>query len=149
MAFDKDRYLKDDTPPPLTQGKRLEVTLNMDVQNILNIKEVKNIFSLKFKLEETWKDSRLSYYNLKEDQELNSLIYLTDNRSGFLQYYFPTPGRILRQRMMNRPLLKLFVQRKDHDLAWIPMRISWSTKDLKMKSRSSAFTRLTFSVIMK
>ena len=60
VAFDKDRYLKDDTPPPLTQGKRLEVTLNIDVQNILNIKEVKNILSLKFKLEETLKDSRLS-----------------------------------------------------------------------------------------
>ena len=26
-------------------------------------------------MEETWKDSRLSYYNIKEDQELNSLIY--------------------------------------------------------------------------
>ena len=76
VAFDKDRYLKDDTPPPLTQGERLEVTLNVDVQNILNIIEVKNILSLKFRLEQTWRDSRLQYYNLKTDQELNSLIYL-------------------------------------------------------------------------
>ena len=76
VAFDKDRYLKDDTPPPQDQGERLKVTLNMDVQNILNIMEVKNILALKFRLEAIWRDSRLQYYNLKTDQELNSLVYI-------------------------------------------------------------------------
>ena len=75
VALDTERYLKDDSPPPLTPGRKLEVTLSVDIKNILNLREVQNIISLKFLLESTWKDSRIKYYNLKEDEELNTLIY--------------------------------------------------------------------------
>ena len=75
VALDKERYLKDDTPPPLTAGKRLEVILSVDVQNILDIQEVQKILSLKLDLQESWNDSRLQYYNLKEDEDLNTLFF--------------------------------------------------------------------------
>ena len=75
VAIDKDRYIRDDTPPPLIKAEKLEVTLGLNIQNILDIKEVDNIFTLKFDMEAFWKDSRLQFYNLKEDMEMNSLIF--------------------------------------------------------------------------
>ena len=74
VALDEERYLKDDTPPPLKPGDKQEVTLSLEIQNILNIREVQKIISLKFKLEQIWMDARLQYYNLKEDEELNTLM---------------------------------------------------------------------------
>ena len=75
VAFDAERYLKDNTPPPAGQASKLEVTLAVNILNILNIIEVQKIFSLKFNLEATWLDPRLQYYNIKEDEGLNSLTY--------------------------------------------------------------------------
>ena len=75
VALDIERYLKDDTPPPIKPSKRLEVILSVDIQNILDIQEVQKILSLKLNLEESWKDARLQYYNLKEDEELNTLMF--------------------------------------------------------------------------
>ena len=75
VVLDMERYKKDDTPPPLQLGKNLEVILTVDIQNILDIQEVQKILSLKFNLQETWRDSRMQFYNLKEDEELNTLVY--------------------------------------------------------------------------
>ena len=75
VSLDIEQYLKDDTPPPLSPGKRLEVILSLDVQNILDIQEVQKILALKFNMEANWKDSRLQFYNLKEDEELNTLMF--------------------------------------------------------------------------
>ena len=73
VILDIEQYLKDATPPPLVQGEKLEVILGLNVQIILDIKEVRKIFALKFNMEASWKDSRLMFYNLKADDELNSL----------------------------------------------------------------------------
>ena len=73
VAFDIERYKADETPPALKAGTKLKVTLDINIQNILNIIEVKKIISLKFRLAETWRDSRLQYFNLKEFEELNTL----------------------------------------------------------------------------
>ena len=75
VALDEDKYLKDKTPPPRQQGEKLDVTLGMDIYNILDIREVQNMIVLKFDLEATWFDSRLNFYNLKIDAEMNTLIY--------------------------------------------------------------------------
>ena len=75
VALDEKRYLKDDTPPSVVEGEKLNVTLNMDIQNILDIQEVAQVLILKFDLEEAWVDSRLQLYNLKEDVEMNTLVY--------------------------------------------------------------------------
>ena len=73
VAFDEERYKPDEAAPSLKEGSKLEVTLGVMIQNILNIIEVQKIISLKFRLEQKWRDSRLQYYNLKKDEELNTL----------------------------------------------------------------------------
>ena len=74
VALDEGKYLKDKTPPPLEEGKNLQVMLSMNIFNILDIREVQNIIVLKFDLETTWLDSRLQFYNLKIDPGMNTLI---------------------------------------------------------------------------
>ena len=75
VSIDEKRYLKDDTPPPVVIGEKLMVTLGIDIISILNIEEVAQVLSLKFDLEEVWLDSRLQFYNLKEDIEMNTLSF--------------------------------------------------------------------------
>ena len=40
----------------------------------MDIKEVAQVLTLKFNLQQVWLDSRLQFYNLKEDIEMNTLI---------------------------------------------------------------------------
>ena len=47
------------------------VTLDVDLWSISNIRENEETFKVKFKLDMKWKDSRLSYINLKEDVYTN------------------------------------------------------------------------------
>ena len=75
ISLDEEKYLKDKTPPPLEKGSKLPVVLSMDIYNILAIQEVDNMISLKFELQGTWFDSRLNFYNLKNNSKMNTLIY--------------------------------------------------------------------------
>ena len=74
VALDEERYLMDDPPPSIVQGENIEVILSMNIQNILDIQEVQQRLALKFDLEEKWLDSRLQFYNLKTDEEMNTLV---------------------------------------------------------------------------
>ena len=74
VSLDEEKYLKDKTPPPLEQGKSLPVILSMNIYNILDIQEVQNMMSLKFDLGTAWIDSRLNFYNLKTNPQMNTLI---------------------------------------------------------------------------
>ena len=56
-------------------GEKLNVTLGVDIINILDIREVDQVLILKFNLEEIWLDSRLQFFNLKEEFEMNTLTY--------------------------------------------------------------------------
>ena len=51
VALDKERYLKGDPPPSIVKGENIEVTLSMNIQNILDIQEVQQRLALKFDLE--------------------------------------------------------------------------------------------------
>ena len=98
VYFDREKYLKDiPPPPPLPQRKnifkhsknyfgkeehnkdakgksnKLKVELKVDLIKILKIDEVNNVFTTQFKLDITWKDSRLKFWNLKIDQKMNIL----------------------------------------------------------------------------
>ena len=75
VSLDEEKYLKDKTPPPMVEGGKLPVVLSVNIFNILDIQEVQNMISLKFKLGAAWQDSRLEYYNLKVNQKMNTLIY--------------------------------------------------------------------------
>merc|ERR1739838_316029 len=39
IAIDEEKYLKDKTPPPLQEGKNLDVMLSINIYNILDIQE--------------------------------------------------------------------------------------------------------------
>ena len=43
----------------------------MDIASVLSISEVNEIFRVKFQLAMVWKDSRLTFLNLKKDNFLN------------------------------------------------------------------------------
>ena len=73
VALDEKRYIKDDPPPPPLQGQKLGVELSMVIKNILDINEVQQVLALKFDLKQVWLDSRLQFYNLKHDIDMNTL----------------------------------------------------------------------------
>ena len=73
VNVDPEKYLKDKTPP--SEGTTLPVEVSSEVWAILNIKEVEQLTKVQFELSLKWFDGRLQYYNLKEDENMNSLLY--------------------------------------------------------------------------
>ena len=73
VALDRERYIKDDCPPVGTD--KLEVELSLDIHSILGISEVDQVMYLKFELDISWRDSRLQFYNLKKDADMNMLVH--------------------------------------------------------------------------
>ena len=73
VNVDPEKYLKDKTPPSGT--KTLPVEVSAQVWAILNIQEVEQLTNLQFQLSLKWFDARLQYYNLKVDENMNSLVY--------------------------------------------------------------------------
>ncbi len=59
--------------PPFTKGKKVLVDLHVEVQSILNIMEVDSLIQLQYKLKLKWRDSRLTFRNLRENAYMNSL----------------------------------------------------------------------------
>ena len=65
-------------PPTLkTDTKQMDdkimIDVSADIISILDIDEISSIFQVQFFLHFTWYDSRLMYYNLKNDTGLNTL----------------------------------------------------------------------------
>ena len=65
-----DKFL---IPPPLKDKNVLEVKFSVQIQNILEIDEMMEIFNVKIKVFREWYDTRLTYMNLKTKSELNRL----------------------------------------------------------------------------
>ena len=49
------------------------LTLSCDIMVVQEIQEVAQFLKLKFRLSLTWKDARVSFYNIKTNEVLNSL----------------------------------------------------------------------------
>ena len=60
-------------PAKSVDGVKSQVTLNIDIWSILGIHEVEEKFRVKFCITMTWKDSRLTFLNLKHDSDLNAV----------------------------------------------------------------------------
>ncbi len=73
-------YLKDIAPPSPAPGKKPELTLSLKISNILNVDEVESIVKLQFGLIISWRDSRLTFQDLNDDESLNSMT-LHDKQS--------------------------------------------------------------------
>ena len=52
---------------------KIEITISVDILNVLEIKEVSEEVTIKFVLVKEFSDNRLIYKNLKEDENLNKL----------------------------------------------------------------------------
>lgn len=64
-----------DVPPSNNKddGSLLDVGVSVDILSILEIAEVDSFISLQLRLRLSWRDSRLTMLNLKEDEDLNTL----------------------------------------------------------------------------
>ena len=99
------RYI---SPPPINSTDKIIIDVSADIMSILDINEISSIFQVLFQLVSnfsqslrltdqkwlqvqfflhlTWQDSRLKFYNLKDDTGLNALSPQVQN-SCHHQYY--------------------------------------------------------------
>ena len=66
--IDEKNYLKDKPP------KQAVVKIKIELLKILEIGEVEMLFRNQYRLYMEWFDSRVTFYNLQENQGLNTLI---------------------------------------------------------------------------
>ncbi len=80
LTTDKS-YLKE-VPPPSASGvdALVNVTVSLDILQILDITEVENTITLQIEVRLTWRDRRLTLVNLKPDKDLNTLTALYRSR---------------------------------------------------------------------
>merc|ERR1719228_2412383 len=69
----KSSYLKQLSPPPQQNEKLLKVFISMDILLISKVDEIGQIFSVQFRMSAKWKDTRLTFLNLKRNVNLNVL----------------------------------------------------------------------------
>ena len=74
VSMDKNKYLKDRPPTPIFTDK-FQVNVSIDIRSVLDIQEVKMVLKLLFILDLSWFDNRLQFYNLKDDDNMNTLTY--------------------------------------------------------------------------
>ena len=68
VVIDQNNYLKDKPP------KAAVVKIRIELLQVLEIGEIKMLFSTQYKLHMQWFDQRVTFYNLNDNQELNSLV---------------------------------------------------------------------------
>ena len=66
-------YNKFLVPPPFKKGEKLILNLTLDIKEILEINEIRNVIQTKFRYQRTWYDSQLTYQNLKK-QDNNKVL---------------------------------------------------------------------------
>ena len=59
-------YNKFLVPPPLEKDEKLKLNLTLNIKEILEINEIKNVIQTKFRYQRRWYDSQLTYQNLKK-----------------------------------------------------------------------------------
>ena len=88
VNIDPEKYLKGKTPP--SETATLPVEVSGQVWKILEIQEVGQLTKIQFELSLKWFDSRLQYYNLKDNEKMNPLLYEKTKGSGFHEPFFKT-----------------------------------------------------------
>lgn len=73
LDLDLDAYNKEVPPPPLEEQEKLILSTDINIQNILELDEVKSLVSLQLDLQISWSDQRINFFNLKEEKQLNVL----------------------------------------------------------------------------
>ena len=83
VFIDPKNYLKYYPPIPEGKNEMLEIKVNMILFAIEKIKEIDMTFETKFTLIVEWKDHRLTYYNLKQQNEAN-IISMDDRKKMWI-----------------------------------------------------------------
>ena len=73
VNFDPEKYLKGRTPP--SETPTLPVEVSGQIWTILDIQEVEQLKNIQFELVLKWFDTRLQFYNLKDNATMNFLLY--------------------------------------------------------------------------
>ncbi len=69
-----EAYLKDVPPPPPVQSSYLSpINISVDILSVLGIYEVRGLVRLQLQLDLSWFDERLTMFNLKDSNNLNTL----------------------------------------------------------------------------
>ena len=68
-----ESYLNEVPVPPDDDKLLADIHLSIDVIQVLELVEVESEMSLQYRLTLIWKDSRVSFRNLKEDTYLNTV----------------------------------------------------------------------------
>ena len=69
-----DSYLTYYPAPPIKgEGNKSEIFLSVALKSVLDIKEVESTINVQFVLSLKWKDPRIIYRNLKEENFLNQI----------------------------------------------------------------------------
>ena len=76
VRIDETTYIRE-YPPITVDGDRtlikLPINISLDILKILEINEVEGVFEVSFRLHSTWVDERLTYANLNNNSNLNTL----------------------------------------------------------------------------
>ena len=66
-------YKKDMNPPPMAQEDKAKIIVSIELNEFLGIDEIAQSFHLSYELTSRWKDPRLTYHNLKKNENQNVL----------------------------------------------------------------------------
>ena len=75
VHMESEKYLKSKTPPVSNKTEKLAVEMNIKITEIISIDEVDQIINIQFELVMSCFDSRLKFFNLKENQKMNKLTF--------------------------------------------------------------------------
>ena len=99
-------YLVNEPAPEINDNTRVprkpEVNIRIDIWNILSIVEVDSLLEIQFKITLLWKDSRLTFRNLKEKQYQNTA---SETREPLQNIWYP---RVVFYNTKNRDESQVF-----------------------------------------
>ena len=131
-------YFKQFPPLVIVAGKKekLQVLMSSTIKEMLEINEVDATFSCKFTLSMEWKDDRLEYHNLQEEDDKNKLNEESKQKIWVLKPTSPI------QLSMNELLLMSILNYSSTGKAIIPMQ----KKKLLMKPEFSKAVKILSNI---
>ena len=91
------------TPIFYHQSGMVLANITVDIEDILDINEVKEIFVVKFSVTRDWKDNGLTYINLKKNS--SDLNALTSEEASSLWYPFLISTTLKTRKCLEKPQL--------------------------------------------
>ena len=79
IIYIKDANYEESITPPPTKGKELmEINISITIYDIIGVNEGESKFAVRFRMTAAWKDPRLDFFSLNEDERKNVIENSTD-----------------------------------------------------------------------